>query len=217
MSPTTPQTVTPATAQSAFWQGEFGDEYTHRNAIKASDREPFFKTIIDRAPDIETVLELGANKGHNLIALNNVKSSIQSAGLEINPTAVEQLQAIPSVTGIHGDILADEFALNDTYDLVMTCGVMIHLNPEKLTLVYNRMRKASNKYVLINEYFNPSPVQINYRGHDDRLFKRDFAGEFLDVADAAGDPFDVVDTGFLWRRNSPSWDDTTWFLFKRRG
>jgi len=42
------------------------------------------------------------------------------------------------------------------------------------------MAVIADKYVLINEYFNPTPTEIVYRGHSAKLFKRDFAGEFLD-------------------------------------
>lgn len=203
------------TEQSAFWQGEFGDAYTERNAIHASERVPFFQTIVDLTPNLQTVCELGANKGHNLVALQTIKNTIQPTGVEINASAAAQLQALEGVTGIEADILADEFTVNDVYDLVMTCGVMIHLNPEKLPLVYERMRALSKEYILINEYFNPSPVEISYRGHSERLFKRDFAGEFMDAAEAAGEKFNIVATGFLWKRDNPAWDDTTWFLLKR--
>ena len=48
-----------------------------------------------------------------------------------------------------------------------------------LDLVYQKLYDASSSYILIAEYYNPSPVTISYRGHQDRLFKRDFAGEFL--------------------------------------
>ena len=36
------------------------------------------------------------------------------------------------------------------------------------------------KYICIVEYYNPTPVEVIYRGHKGKLFKRDFAGEMLD-------------------------------------
>ena len=35
--------------------------------------------------------------------------------------------------------------------------------------------------VLMAEYYNPVPVSVSYRGNEERLFKRDFAGELADV------------------------------------
>jgi spore coat polysaccharide biosynthesis protein SpsF len=33
---------------------------------------------------------------------------------------------------------------------------------------------------MVAEYYNPVPVAMPYRGHNDRLFKRDFAGEIME-------------------------------------
>jgi spore coat polysaccharide biosynthesis protein SpsF len=63
---------------------------------------------------------------------------------------------------------------------------------------------------LIAEYFNPSPVSIDYRGESEKLFKRDFAGEMLDSIPSLG----LVDYGFVWSRGSFPQDDITWFLME---
>ena len=44
-------------------------------------------------------------------------------------------------------------------------GVLIHINPDKLENAYENLYKNSNRFICINEYYNPSPVKINYRGH----------------------------------------------------
>jgi spore coat polysaccharide biosynthesis protein SpsF len=56
-------------------------------------------------------------------------------------------------------------------------------------------------------------VAIAYRGHSDRLFKRDFAGEIMD----RHSQLRLVDYGFAYRRdpNFPQ-DDITWFLMEKR-
>ncbi len=97
-------------------------------------------------------------------------------------------------------------------DLALIKGVLIHINPDALQTVYQKLAQAATRYVLIAEYYNPSPVTINYRGHEDRLFKRDFAGEFMDYQR----DFQLVDYGFVWHKdpNFPQ-DDTTWFLMER--
>ena len=65
---------------------------------------------------------------------------------------------------------------------------------------------------MIAEYYNPSPTAISYRGHEDRLFKRDFAGEFLD----RHQEFSLVDYGFAYRRDAQfPQDDITWFLMEK--
>jgi len=81
-------------------------------------------------------------------------------------------------------------------------------------LVYQKLYDASSKYLLICEYYNPSPVTVTYRGHNDRLFKRDFAGELLDTFP----DLRLVDYGFAYKRDTSfPQDDITWFLLEKQG
>ena len=52
---------------------------------------------------------------------------------------------------------------------------------------------------------------VRYRGTDDRLYKRDFAGELMERYQLR-----LVDYGFTYRRDNyfPQ-DDTTWFLLEK--
>ena len=97
------------------------------------------------------------------------------------------------------------------YDLTFTSGVLIHINPDHLNAVYKNLYDHSRRYVLVSEYYNPTPVSISYRGHHDRLFKRDFAGDLIDQYDMK-----LIDYGFVYKRDpwAPQ-DDTTWFLLEK--
>ncbi len=53
------------------------------------------------------------------------------------------------------------------------------------------------KYVMVAEYDNPAPVSVLYRGHSDRLFKRDFAGELMEQH-----ALELIDYGFVYRRDN---------------
>jgi spore coat polysaccharide biosynthesis protein SpsF len=101
---------------------------------------------------------------------------------------------------------------NQRYDLSMTNGVLIHINPNMLNDVYEKLHDSSNRYILISEYYSPTPVSVDYRGHSNRLFKRDFAGEMLDkYRDLI-----LVDYGFLYHRdNYFQHHDTNWFLLEK--
>lgn len=92
-----------------------------------------------------------------------------------------------------------------------TKGVLIHINPDKLSLVYDIMYKSSSRYILVSEYYNPCPVDIKYRGHSEKLFKRDFACEMLDQFP----DLRLINYGFVYHRdpNFPQ-DDMTWFLME---
>lgn len=132
--------------------------------------------------------------------------------VEINDTAVEVMKNDPNlpVKIFHDSILDVE--INDIYDLAFTMGVLIHINPNELKTVYEKLYTSSKKYMLIAEYYNPSPVEIPYRGNKERLFKRDFAGEFLDMFPDCK----LEDYGFVYHRdNNFPLDDITWFLMKK--
>ena len=99
-----------------------------------------------------------------------------------------------------------DYESTQQFDVSLIKGVLIHINPEMLPIVYDKLYAASKKYILICEYYNPAPVAINYRGHSDRLFKRDFAGEMLER----------YKDGFCYKRDVAfPQDDITWFLLKK--
>lgn len=201
------------TEQEAFWAGEFGADYIQRNqgpALLASNLN-FFSKALDKAPAPRSCIEFGANIGMNLKALGLLFPEQEQHAIEINPEAARLLaETIPAGNIFQRSIL--EFEPERSWDLVLIKGVLIHINPEVLPEVYDRLYRASGKYLLVCEYYNPSPVQISYRGHEQRLFKRDFAGELL----TAYPDLHLRDYGFAYRRD-PSFpqDDITWFLLEK--
>jgi len=202
------------TEQEDFWAGEFGTEYIGRNVSEeyVAANTAFFSRIIARMGPVDSVLELGPNVGLNLVAINRLLPQAALTGVEINPDAFEKLQALSYVSAVHQSIL--DFKPPHRFDLVFTKGVLIHIAPDALPDVYDTMYAASGHYILMSEYYNPTPTQITYRGHESRLFKRDFAGEFMDRhADV-----ELVDYGFVWKRDPhfPQ-DDMTWFLMRKHG
>jgi pseudaminic acid biosynthesis-associated methylase len=201
------------TEQEAFWAGEFGSNYIERNQgekLLASNLN-FFSKALASARELKSCIEFGANIGMNLKALRLLYPSVDLHAIEINEDAVQELRRfIPNHQIHHTSIL--DFEPKNTCDLVLIKGVLIHLNPEMLQDVYDRLAASTNRYLLIAEYYNPSPVSIAYRGHNDKLFKRDFAGEVMERRPE----FRLVDYGFTYRKD-PSFpqDDITWFLMEK--
>jgi len=201
------------TKQEAFWAGEFGREYIGRNGPEMSPASniAFFSRILSETSGPASLIELGANIGKNLEAIQLLLPDAELAAVEINETACQELrQRLPGVSVEHTSILDMNPAR--TYEMVVIKGVLIHINPDELPAVYDRMNDLSSRYVVIAEYYNPTPVTVKYRGHCERLFKRDFAGEFLD----RHTHFELVDYGFVWHRDPlfPQ-DDISWFLLCR--
>jgi pseudaminic acid biosynthesis-associated methylase len=201
------------TAQEAFWAGSFGTEYIQRNQgdlLLASNLD-FFGKALRAARGVKTCIEFGANIGMNLKALKLLHPFQEQHAIEINADAARELaRVIPQGHVHHSSIL--DFHPQRTWDLVLIKGVLIHINPEALPEVYDKLVAASSRYLLVAEYYNPAPVAIAYRGHGDRLFKRDFAGEIMD----RHPQMQLVDYGFVYRRdpNFPQ-DDVTWFLMEK--
>ena len=202
------------TDQEHFWQGSFGDSYSDRNRGPdlVAANAAFFGRILSRAPGIQSILELGANIGLNLQALRQLLPSARLSAVEINNRAATELSRIqPDVALTIGSIL--DYKPIATSDLVFTKGVLIHLNPEYLPRAYDLMYHASARFLLVAEYYNPEPIEITYRGHTARLFKRDFAGDLVNrFPDLA-----IIDYGFIYHRDPvfPQ-DDITWFLLEKR-
>jgi spore coat polysaccharide biosynthesis protein SpsF len=202
------------TPQESFWAGAFGSEYISRNdssQLLASNLN-FFSKALNQAGKINSCLELGANIGMNLKAINLLYPGIELSAVEINPDAAKLLVDFIGEDNVYlGSIF--EFPTTDKVDLSLIKGVLIHINPEMLNAVYEKLYQASKKFILLCEYYNPSPVAIPYRGHADRLFKRDFAGEMLDKYH----DLRLVDYGFSYRRDTAfPQDDITWFLMEKR-
>ncbi len=206
--------MTITTEQEAFWKGEFGNDYIERNkgANLVAGNAAFFSRVLNHTRNIRTVLELGSNIGLNMMALRQLLPDAMLSAVEINEKAAAELRAnVPDIDLYLTSIL--EFEPNRTWDLVFTKGVLIHINPDKLHAVYQLMYQSSSRYILVSEYYNPKPTEVSYRGHTDKLFKRDFAGEIMD----AFPDLSLVDYGFVYYRdpNFPQ-DDMHWFLMEKK-
>ncbi len=203
------------TPQEKFWAGEFGTEYISRNQgnqLLASNLN-FFSNSLARVEDLSSCIEFGANIGMNLRAIRLLYPKASLNGIEINPDAAKILSDFVGKSNVyHGSIF--DYPVTTRFDLSLIKGVLIHINPDMLSKVYEKLYETSKRYILVCEYYNPSPVTINYRGHTDRLFKRDFAGEMLDLYP----DLKLIDYGFAYRRD-PSFpqDDITWFLMEKKG
>jgi spore coat polysaccharide biosynthesis protein SpsF len=148
----------------------------------------------------------------NLRAIKLLFPNIEASGIELNETAASQLSEFLGANNVfNGSIF--EYPVTKTVDVALIKGVLIHIHPEMLPLVYEKLYNASRKYILVCEYYNPSPVSIPYRGHSNRLFKRDFAGEMLDTYS----DLRLVDYGFAYKRDTSfPQDDITWFLMEKK-
>lgn len=202
------------TKQENFWAGEFGKDYIRRNDGKkllASNLNLFSKILSDVNEKVGSCIEFGANIGMNLNAIELLVPNIKLGAVEINKEAAKILKQRIDNIKVYEDSLLN-VSIEEQYDIALIKGVLIHINPEKLKVVYKKLYDCSKKYIVVAEYYSPSPVSIKYRENEDVLFKRDFAGEIMDMYS----DLKLVDYGFVYHNDDlfPG-DDINWFLLEK--
>lgn len=211
------------TRELEMWRGEFGDEYTERNMPteqNINQRKIFwaglFSTMqIDRPNKPKSILEVGANVGGNLIALDEL---YKSHGEEMDFYAVEpNKKARNSLTmqGIRSLKIIDEDAKkinapSGSVDIVFTCGVLIHINPNDLMYAMAEIYRVSRRFIICAEYFSPEPRPVLYRGEKELLWARDFGEEWVTKFPALR----CVSYSFAWKRFT-GMDNLTWFVLEK--
>lgn len=200
--------------QEEFWKNNFGNEYFSRknnNHSSVEKRTSEFEIYLKSTENITSVLEFGANIGLNLMVLKSLIPDLSLNAVEINLSAVQELQKIVPKENIYTGSFT-EFTSKKKFDLVISRGVLIHLNPDDLEKAYKQLYDYSNKYILISEYFNPTPVSVEYRGFQNKLFKRDFCREILNLYKNLV----LIDYGFLYSSDKNyKYDDVNWFLLEK--
>lgn len=198
------------------WTGAFGNAYTQRNAVndtRIARKAEMWKTVLRSISTAlpKTLLEVGANAGINLRALQQLHT-MEMYALEPNAKARELLvrhRVVPVGHLVNGTAEHIDLA-DDSVDLVFTNGVLIHIAPDDLESAYREIFRVSRRYVLTIEYFAHEPETKPYRGEIGLLFKRDFGALWLDLYPN----LKLVDYGFFWKR-ATGLDNLTWWLFAK--
>ena len=131
------------------WNGDFGIRYTTRNKIIPEKLVPFFKRILKEI-EVKKILEVGCNRGHNLISLTYC-GEYDLYGIDINPYSIVLARDNKEISFDVGNIF-DILYKNNFFDLVMTIGVLIHIDPNDLKNAITELLRVSKKYFLMIEY-----------------------------------------------------------------
>jgi pseudaminic acid biosynthesis-associated methylase len=201
------------TEQERFWADTYARDYIEKN--KTFDNAlgvEAWKIMLRKAEGIRSLLECGCNIGRNMTFLDQIMPEAKKSIIEISKPAFDFVARQHRLAGaFNGPILESDFPAQ-SFDLVFTMGVLIHISPDQLLDNMEKMYEYSRKYVLIGEYFNRTPVMLEYQGQRDKLFKRDFGKLFIESHDVR-----LVEYGFLWGHlyDSAGFDDITWWLFEK--
>ena len=191
------------TEQLDRWRGAFGDEYAERNQMYPAARITAWRIMLEGL-SLHSILEVGAGLGANLHAIRALSLSRRPqprlAGLEPNAKTA----ALGNVTC--GTL--DDLKETGTYDLVFTCGVLIHVPPEELNKTLRQIYRLSRRYILAIEYYAEQETMIPYRGLDNMLWKRDYERHYLKVTNVR-----TIRSGF-WSK-AEGFDDCHWWLMEQ--
>lgn len=178
------------TKQTQEWAGQFGKEYTDRNALSPQEMDLLYKErygitrtevnskfISNFDKDVK-VLEVGSNIGNQLLCLQKARLK-NLYGIELNSYAVElsksRTKGINIIQGSAFDIpFKDSF-----FDLVFTSGLLIHIAPNDINTALDEIYRCTRQYIWCFEYYSEEYTQIPYRGHADLLWKANFSKLFL--------------------------------------
>ena len=192
------------------WQGDFGNAYVDRNQVDWRTRLPAFEHMLSGL-ELRRVLEVGCNRGHNLVTVRNVLGpTAQLTGIEPNAHALRLARETGAATVVQGQITELPFE-DHAFDLVFTAGVLIHIPPEDLAAALREVCRCSARYVLSIEYAAPTDTVVCYRGHNDLLWKRDFLAHYR----AACGHLTLVREG-TWGE-ADGFDPVNWWLLEKRG
>ena len=138
-----------------------GDRYIDRNqkqrTIAANTN--LFSKVFRRTRGVESIIEFGANIGLNQKAIKNLKPDARRVAVEINERAAEILgQEIGAENVINESIL--ELDLKEQFDMSFIKGVLIHINPNELQSVYEKLYNASKRYIAYYRIFQS--ITSNY-------------------------------------------------------
>jgi len=178
--------------QADKWKGNFGKDYTDRNpqsiremedlymrnfGVKRTELNGEFLKNIDKDAKI---LEVGCNVGTQLGILKS-QGFNNLTGIEVQPYAVEKAKSLfPDINFLVGSGLNLPFEDN-SFDLVFTSGVLIHINPKDLPKIISEIHRVSKKYIWGYEYFCENYEEIHYRDNRELAWKNDFLTVFLKI------------------------------------
>ena len=200
--------------QEKFWATTYADDYIKKNSeFDHKLGAEAWGRILERVQGrVENYLECGCNIGRNITQIKLILPDAKPSIIEISEPAFNFVTAHNEfVNAYNGPILNSDFG-KDSFDLVFTMGVLIHINPDQLLEHMAKMFEYSRRYILIGEYFNRTPITIEYQGKKEKLFKRDFGKLFIENFDVK-----LVDYGFLWgyKYDVAGFDDITWWMFEK--
>ena len=104
-------------------------------------------------------MEFGANIGMNIRSIDKILVNAKFSAVEINKKACDQLKNHIDGNLYNCSIL--DYHPKEQYDFVFAKGVLIHINPNELDSVYQKLYDTSSKYICVAEFYK-RPEHYNH-------------------------------------------------------
>jgi len=179
------------TKQMQEWSGDFGKEYTNRNAFSPQELDLLYQEYYgitrmemdcDFIGDFDRgmkILEVGSSIGNQLLLLQKMGFK-NLYGIELQSYAVELSKSkTKGINIIQGSALDIPFK-DYFFDLVFTSGLLIHIAPKGITKVLDEIYRCTKQYIWCFEYYAEEYIEICYRERTGLLWKTNFSKLFLE-------------------------------------
>ena len=177
--------------QTTHWTGEFGKQYTDRNAVSPDELDSAYRKryglsrtemnglVMNELDPSSSILEVGCNVGNQLLLLQKMGFS-ELLGIELQSHAIKLLRTRRcGLRAIQGTVFQIP-CRSRSFDLVFTSGLLIHVNPEHISAAMRELHRCARKYIWGFEYYAEEYSEVTYRGHQNLLWKADFAKMYLE-------------------------------------
>jgi pseudaminic acid biosynthesis-associated methylase len=173
------------------WAGNFGQAYTDRNPQNGEELDELYRRdfgltrsalnveFLDALPRSARVLEVGCNIGLQLGHLDAMGFA-DRVGIDVQHYALTQARRRHGVARFAQSSAATLPFADNTFDLVYTSGVLIHIAPDQLSDVFDEMYRCARTYIWGMEYYAEELTHVPYRGEEQLLWKADYAQLLLD-------------------------------------
>lgn len=179
------------THQVSKWTGKFGREYTRRNSLTLPEldilyeknygvtRSQLNQRFLNDVPTNARILEVGCNIGNQLLLLKKMGYS-ELFGIELQHDALIRARGqLENVRLIEASALEIPF-VDGYFDVILTSGVLIHIAPPDVPSVMSEIHRCTGNYIWGMEYYASEMAEVKYRGHNDLLWKMDYAKLYLE-------------------------------------
>lgn len=199
-------------SQLERWMGNFGNKYTRRSILSPKiiiDRSIAFANILFQLKEVQiSVLEVGCNIGGNLLAL---KPYFPPPGFIIGVEPNEMARRIAQINDciVFPDCGQKMNFMDRFFDLVFTCGVLIHCELSEAEKIVEEMNRVSKRYLMFMEYYEEQDREIPYREETELLWRRPWSEHFKKWG------FDKpISSGFL--PPEMGFDNVHWWVYERK-